>query len=129
MVGRFLKKDQKVKGWGTGADISRAVDTELSGLLYSIQPVVTYPKPSTLLSILLQLFNNQGPEEQGYHCLPYYPLPEPIKQFLFSKISSVSHKILGDKTVLMFCVILIILTDSHDDDIERIRMMYVNMLR
>ena len=75
------------------------------------------------------MLNNQEPGMQGYHCLPYYPLPDQIKQFLFSRISSISHKILGDKTVLMFCVIIIILTESNDDDIERIRKMYLHMLR
>ena len=62
------------------------------------------------------------------HVLPRLTMPDDIKQFLISKMFSISHKILSDETVFMFCVMIIIFNDCQTD-IANIRNMYLNMLR
>jgi len=59
--------------------------------------------------------------------LKYAPMPIQIKQFIIGKMMSVSHSILGDKTVFLLMVLLL-LFDDPDPSIIRIREQYQRML-
>ena len=59
--------------------------------------------------------------------LKYAPMPIQIKQFIIGKMMSVSHSILGDKTVFLLMVLLLVF-DDPDPSIIRIREQYQRML-
>ena len=60
--------------------------------------------------------------------IEYFPLPDKFKILLLTKMSSIAHPILGDKSVLMFCIILTIFNDSNTET-AAIRYHYLNMLK
>ena len=60
--------------------------------------------------------------------IKYFPSPDQMKVLLLTKLSSMAHEILADKSVLMFCILLTIFNDSNQETV-RIRYQYLNMLR
>ena len=77
--------------------------------------------------IFLQKMGNGVEAVKINAILKYTPMPIQIKQFIIGKMMSVSHSILGDKTVFLLIVLLLVF-DDPDPSILRIREQYQRML-
>ena len=60
--------------------------------------------------------------------LKYSPIPDAVKRSLIGKLKSMSHSVLGDRTVFMLIVVILIF-DDPDPQVMRIREQYLHVLR
>ena len=84
-----------------------------------------------LRDILFNSFQEQRNGAPGCkidEILKYSPIPDEIKRSLIGKLESIGHSILGDRTVFMLIVILLIF-DDPDPQVMKIREQYIHMLR
>ena len=79
-------------------------------------------------SILFQEQRNGAPGCKIDEILKYSPMPDAVKRSLIGKLKSMGHSILGDRTVFMLIVILLIF-DDPDPQVMKIREQYIHMLR
>ena len=61
--------------------------------------------------------------------LQYSPFPDVVKRTLLNMMHSCAHPILGDPSVFIIMLMLVIFTDVHDPDICSIHDQYWTMLR
>ena len=71
---------------------------------------------------------NGAPYLRADEILKYSPIPDAVKRFYIGKLKSMSHSILGDKTVFML-IIVIVIFDYPDPQVTRIREQYLYILR